>query len=283
MSIESQEYKRPGLQREMKPQPVSIAQDYRPSKRLENKVAIITGGDSGIGRAIALHYASESISALFLTCTPSEKEDMEECIREIKKINTFTKVETWYGDFARDRVEEVVEKCKERFGRIDILVSNAAEQFQECSVQELDVRRMEHLFRVNVFPLIRLVKAAEPHMQPNSCVIVTTSVISYKGSSTLLDYAASKGALVALIRSLALSLHGKKIRVNGVAPGPIWTPLVSSSLNVKMDEFGTATPLERCGQPSEVAPAYVFLADNSQSSYYTGQVLHPNGGYIVNA
>lgn len=169
-----------------------------------------------------------------------------------------------------------MEKCIEKFSRLDILVSNAGEQFQENSLKELDIQRMEHLFRVNVFPLIRLVKAAEPQLQSNSCIIVTSSVISYKGSSSLLDYAANNGALVALIRE-------RKVRVNGVAPGPIWTPLITSSMDgVSMKEFGTATPLERCGQPSEVAPAYVFLADPVQSSYYTGQVLHPNGGYIVN-
>ena len=176
-----------------------------------------------------------------------------------------------------------MEKCIEKFSRLDILVSNAGEQFQENSLKELDINRMEHLFRVNVFPLIRLVKAAESHLRENSCIIVTSSVISYKGSSSLVDYAASNGALVALIRSLALALHERKVRVNGVAPGPIWTPLITSSMEgVSMKEFGTTTPLERCGQPSEVAPAYVFLADPAQSSYYTGQVLHPNGGYIVN-
>lgn len=192
---------------------------------------------------------------------------------------------TWYGDFSKDNsnIEDIVEQTAKEFNKIDILVSNAGEQFQESSLSDLSVTRMEHLFKVNVFPLIRLAKSSERYMNSKSCIIVTTSLLAYKGTSTLPDYAASNGALTSLIRSLALNLHSKGIRVNGVAPGPIWTPLITSSIHKKIDEFGTTTLLNRCGQPSEVAPAYVFLADEIQSSYYTGQVLHPNGGNIINA
>jgi len=273
----------PGLQHTMRPQPESLSLNYKASNRLAGKVAVITGADSGIGRAVALHFVAEGIQGLMLASTLHEKIDMERTIDLIKQQNRNARILIYYGDFATDAYEVMIDRTVEAFGRIDILVSNAGEQFKETTLAELDVARMEHLFKVNFFPSVRLAKAAEPHMPSGSSIIITTSVNAYKGNDRLIDYTASKGALTALIRSLALILASKGIRVNGVAPGPIWTPLITSSLTENIEEFGKNTAMGRCGQPSECGASYVFLADNAQSSYFTGQVLHPNGGYIVNA
>jgi NAD(P)-dependent dehydrogenase (short-subunit alcohol dehydrogenase family) len=267
----------PGRESEMTPRP-----DYEPkfpgAGKLKNKVALITGGDSGIGRAVAVAMAREGakIAIVYL----EEHKDADETVRAVEKEGS--KAVKFAGDIGDEKFcRQVVDETVKAFGRLDILVNNAAEQHEVDDLEDLTAQQIERTFRTNVFSFFFLAKACLPHMRPGSSIVNTTSVTAYKGHKTLLDYSATKGAIVAMTRSLSQALVEKGIRVNAVAPGPIWTPLIPASFDAeKVAEHGSSTPMKRAGQPNEVATCHVFLA-SEESSYISGQVLHPNGGTIV--
>jgi NAD(P)-dependent dehydrogenase (short-subunit alcohol dehydrogenase family) len=271
--------KQPGIEAEMRPQPKFQDPNYRACKKLEGKAALITGGDSGIGRATAIYFAMEGadVSVVYL----DEHQDAEETRRLVEEKGR--RCILIAGDVGQEEFcREAVEKTVKEFGRLDILVNNAAEQHPQESIEKITAQQLERTFRTNIFSYFFCTKAALRHLKEGSAIINTTSVTAYRGSPHLLDYSATKGAIVAFTRSLAKALAEKKIRVNGVAPGPIWTPLIPSTFDEKkVESFGADVPLKRPGEPAEVAPCYVFLASDD-SSYMTGQVLHPNGGEIVN-
>ncbi len=269
----------PGIEAEMKPKPRAEDEQYRGSGKLDGKVALITGGDSGIGRAAALAFAAEGadVSIVYL----NEHEDAEETKRKVEeKGRRCLPIAGDVGSegFCRDAVERTVREL----GRLDVVVNNAAEQHEQEDLTGISAEQLERTFRTNIFSYFFITKAALPHLSEGSAIINTTSVTAYRGSAHLMDYASTKGAIVAFTRSLSTNLAERKIRVNGVAPGPIWTPLIPASFpEDKVKSFGQDVPLGRPGQPEEVAPCYVFLASDD-SSYMTGQVLHPNGGEVVN-
>jgi NAD(P)-dependent dehydrogenase (short-subunit alcohol dehydrogenase family) len=271
--------RQPGVESEMAPRPRAEDRQYRGSGKLQDKVALITGGDSGIGRAVAICYAKEGadVSVVYL----NEHGDAEETRRQVEEEGRrCLLIAGDIGDeqFCRQAVEQTVEE----FGRLDILVNNAAEQRPQDSIEKISAEQLERTFRTNIFSFFFLTKAALPRLKEGSAIINTTSVTAYRGSPKLLDYSATKGAIVAFTRSLSQSLVEKGIRVNAVAPGPIWTPLIPATFDEeKVATFGSDTPMKRPGQPEEVAPCYVFLAADD-SSYITGQVLHPNGGEVIN-
>jgi NAD(P)-dependent dehydrogenase (short-subunit alcohol dehydrogenase family) len=276
---EQHQKKQPGVQAEMEPQPDSTLEGYRGSGKLQAKVAIITGGDSGIGRAVGVAFAKEGadIAIAYLEehgDANDTKKEIEQCGRKCLLIA---------GDVGKKQFcAEVAAKTIAAFGHIDILVNNAAEQHVRDSIMDIDNAQLEKTFRTNIFSMFYMVKAALPHLKKGARIINTTSVTAYKGSPHLLDYSATKGAIVAFTRSLSLQLIEQGILVNGVAPGPIWTPLIPSTFSPeKVGSFGKDVPMKRPGQPDEVAPCYVFLASR-ECSYMSGQVLHPNGGTIVN-
>lgn len=269
----------PGRETEMQPRPASFAEHYVGSGRLQGQVALVTGGDSGIGRATAIAFAKEGadVAIAFLEeCEDARQtcEAIEACGRRAIAIS---------GDLGDEGAcWRTVERVVSELGRLDILVNNAAEQHPQKSLIDISVDQLERTFRTNVYAMFFCSKAALPYLQAGARIINTTSVTAYLGSPHLLDYSATKGAIVSFTRSLALQLVDKGIRVNAVAPGPIWTPLIPSSFPAnEVAQFGANTPLGRPGQPDEVAPSFVFLATEA-SSYMTGQVLHPNGGRILN-
>lgn len=271
----------PGMEYVMNPRPISENVNYKGSNKLEDKVAIITGGDSGIGRAVAYAFAKEgaNIAIAYL----NEDEDASETCEHVQTLGR--KCIAIKGDLQKEEnCKLVIDKTLEEFGKIDILVNNHAVQYIQQSVLDIDEEQLEKTFRTNIFSFFYLVKAALPHLKSNSSIINTTSVTAFKGEELLIDYSATKGAILSFTRSLSQSLVEDKIRVNAVAPGPIWTPLITSSFNSEeVETFGSLrskVPMDRAGQPYEVANAYVFLASDD-SSYMTGQVLHINGGNIV--
>ncbi|WP_042442778.1 SDR family oxidoreductase [Azospirillum sp. B510] len=269
----------PGHQAPMTPQPSDGGPTYRGSGKLRDKVALITGGDSGIGRSIAVLYAREGakIGILYL----NEDDDARETRRLVEAEGQTCTILS--GDVGQEETcRKAVERLVGDHGRIDILINNAAEQHPRRSIEDITAEQLERTFRTNIFGQFYMVKAALPHMNEGAVIINTTSVTAYKGSPELLDYSATKGAIVAFTRSLSMALSDRGIRVNAVAPGPIWTPLIPSTFDEeKVENFGGNVPMKRAGQPDEVAPAYVFLASDD-SSYMSGQVLHPNGGTVVN-
>jgi NAD(P)-dependent dehydrogenase (short-subunit alcohol dehydrogenase family) len=274
-----QQDQRPGIEAEMTPRPRFEDRAYRGSDKLRDKVALITGGDSGIGRAVAVFYAKEGadVAVAYL----NEHGDAEETRRQVEHEGR--KCILIAGDIGDPNFcRQAVQRTVEELGHLDILVNNAAEQHPQPSIEQITPEQLERTFRTNIFSMFYLTQAALPHLRPGSAIINSTSVTAYKGSPQLLDYSSTKGAIVAFTRSLAQALAEKEIRVNGVAPGPIWTPLIPSTFPPeKVEKFGGNTPLKRAGQPEEVAPCYVFLASDD-SSYMSGQILHPNGGEVVN-
>ena len=268
----------PGREIEMNPRP-----DYEPrypgSNRLNGKVALITGGDSGIGRATAVLFAREGADLAILYL--NEGEDAQETKRLIEREGRSCLTiagDVGDPDFCRSAVDQAIQ----RFGKLDVLVNNAAEQHPKKDIGEITPDQIDRTFRTNIFGYFYMVQAAMPHLKKGAAIINTTSVTAYRGSGDLLDYSATKGAIVAFTRSLAQKLASEGIRVNGVAPGPIWTPLIPSTFPPeKVAEFGTDVPLGRVGQPEEVASCFLVLA-GEDASYMTGQVLHPNGGTVVN-
>lgn len=277
---EQTQRRRPGIEKEMTPRPEAEKDEYRGSGKLAGRVALISGGDSGIGRAVAVAFAKEGADVAILYL--DEKEDADETRAMVKAEGR--RCLTIAGDVGDPKVcKQAVEDTVRRLGRLDVLVNNAAEQHPQESIDKITPRQLERTFRTNVFGMFHLTTAALRHLGEGSAIVNTTSVTAYRGSPTLLDYSATKGAIVAFTRSLSTALAKKKIRVNAVAPGPIWTPLIPSTFpKEKVATFGSDVPMKRAGEPSEVAPCFVFLASDD-SSYMTGQVLHPNGGEIINA
>jgi len=271
--------RQPGLESEMTPRPRAEDPLHRGSGKLRDRVALITGGDSGIGRAVAIAFAREGADVAIVYL--NEHGDAEETKRLVEREGR--RCLTLDGDvgnqtFCRQAIEQTVGA----FGRLNVLVNNAAEQHPQESIEKISEEQLERTFRTNIFAMFFMTQAALPHLKPGSAIVNTASVTAYKGSPQLLDYSATKGAIVAFTRSLSQSLVEKGIRVNGVAPGPIWTPLIPSTFPPeKVAQFGADTPMKRPGQPEEVAPCYVFLASDD-ASYLAGQILHPNGGEIVN-
>lgn len=270
---------RPGRESEMEPQPKAERRQYAGTGKLHGKVALITGGDSGIGRAVAVLFAREGADVAISYL--EEHEDAEETKRLVQdEGRRCIAIAGDIGDEAHCR--KVVDQVVSELGRLDILVNNAAEQHPQDSIEDITSEQLERTFRSNIFSMFYMTKAALKHLKEGSAIVNTTSVTAYKGSPTLLDYSSTKGAIVAFTRSLSLNLVEKGIRVNAVAPGPIWTPLIPSTFPAeKVAQFGADVPMGRAGQPEEVAPCYVFLASDD-SSYISGQVLHPNGGSVVN-
>jgi NAD(P)-dependent dehydrogenase (short-subunit alcohol dehydrogenase family) len=270
----------PGREDAMSPAPRSRMENYLAAGKLKGKKALITGGDSGIGRAVAIGYAKEGADVAIIYL--EEEEDAQETreLIEAEGRHCFLlQGDISKRDFCRDAVKEAVRKL----GGLNILVNNAAQQYVEKDFADLDMAQMEHTFRTNIFSIFYLTQEALPHLHEGDSIINTASITAYKGHKELVDYASTKGAIVAFTRSLSGQLAERKIRVNAVAPGPIWTPLIPSSFPAEdVGKFGKDTPMKRPGQPDEVAPCYIFLASDD-ASYITGQMLHPNGGSIVNA
>ncbi len=270
---------RPGHESQMVPQPESEGRPRRGSGKLQDKVALITGGDSGIGRAVAIAFAREGADVAIAYL--NEHEDAAETRKRVEAEGR--RCVTIAGDvgeesFCRDAVRQTIDQ----FGHLDVLVNNAAEQRPQESIEKISAEQLERTFRTNIFGQFFMTKAAVPHLKEGATIVNTTSVTAYQGNPMLLDYSSTKGAIVAFTRSLALSLIQRGIRVNGVAPGPIWTPLIPSTFPPeKVAKFGQDVPMGRPGQPEEVAACFVFLASDD-SSYIAGQILHPNGGEIVN-
>jgi NAD(P)-dependent dehydrogenase (short-subunit alcohol dehydrogenase family) len=270
---------RPGIESEMTPKPQAEDRDYRGSGKLRDKVALITGGDSGIGRAVAIAFAKEGADVAIVYL--SEHGDAQETRTLVEKEGRRCVVMA--GDVGDERFcRQAVQDTVRELGRLDVLVNNAAEQHPQESIEDITSEQLERTFRTNIFSFFYMTKAALPHLREGSAIINTTSVTAYRGSGHLLDYSATKGAIVSFTRSLAKALVGRGIRVNGVAPGPIWTPLIPSTFpEERVASFAADVPMQRAGQPEEVAPSYVFLA-SEDASYMAGQILHPNGGEVVN-
>ena len=269
----------PGIESEMNPNPQSKDSKYKGSGKLQGKVAIITGGDSGIGKSAALCYAAEGADVVIVYL--NEHSDAETTKKLIEQEGS--KCLSIAGDIGEEAFcQQVVAQAIAEFGKLDILVNNAAEQHPQKDITAITQEQLERTFRTNIFSFFYFTKAAVPHLKNGATIINTASITAYKGSPELLDYSSTKGAIVAFTRSLSLNLAEKGIRVNGVAPGPIWTPLIPSTFDAQtVGKFGGDTPMKRPGQPEELGPAYVFLASDD-SSYMSGQFLHINGGEVVN-
>lgn len=266
----------PGVQEQMTPKPQEKKPKYKGSGKLDGKKALITGGDSGIGRSVAVYFAKEGadVAVVYL----NEHEDANKTKRMVEAEGRNCILIS--GDVGDDGFcKRAVRQAASAFGQIDVLVNNAGEQHPRKSLQDISDEQLERTFRTNIFSMFYVTRAALEHMPQGSSIINTASITAYRGSPDLLDYSSTKGAIVAFTRSLSLQLEDKKIRVNAVAPGPIWTPLIPSTFEEqKVGEFGADTPMKRPGQPDEVAPSYVFLASNVDSSYVSGQILHVDGG-----
>ncbi|MGS5800694.1 SDR family oxidoreductase [Staphylococcus aureus] len=271
--------RQPGIQKDMNPQPITEMESYKSGGKLKGKVALITGGDSGIGRAIAVLYAKEGANVAIGYY--DEHEDAEAVVEQISSLGVTAKA------YAHDlkKVEDsqkLIEKVVADFGELNILVNNGGVQFPQDHFEDIAPEQIKETFETNIFGMMFLSQAAVPHLKEGDAIINTTSVTAYKGSAHLIDYSATKGAIVAFTRSLATTLMSKGIRVNAVAPGPIYTPLIPATFSEdKVENQGGETPMERRGQPAELAPSYVFLASYADSSYITGQVIHVNGGDYI--
>ncbi|MFD1468458.1 SDR family oxidoreductase [Hymenobacter caeli] len=270
----------PGLEFKMTPEPEFIRPGYKGADKLKGKVALITGGDSGIGRAVAVHFAVEGADVA-ICYFPTEQEDAEKTQELVRGHGR--RCLLLPGDLKqREFCKEIVERTVAEYGQLDVLVNNAAEQNWHDTLEDITDDELDSIFSLNIIAMFRITRAALQHLKEGAAIINTTSVNAYKGNEMLLDYTSTKGAIEAFTRALSLQLIKKGIRVNSVAPGPIWTPFIVGVGLLKLPLFGHDTPMGRAGQPSEVAPAYVFLA-SEDASYFSGQTLHPNGGSVVNA
>lgn len=273
---------KPALESQMNPAPEYDRDSYKGSDKLKGKVALITGGDSGIGRSVAVLYAKEGADVAIVYL--NEHEDAQKTKQLVEAQGQ--KCLIIAGDISGEKFcHEAVEKTVAELGKLDILVNNAAEQYMENAetLEDIDSARLGSIFSTNIFSMFYFCRAAIPHLKEGSSIINTTSINAYKGNASLLSYSTTKGAILAFTRSLSQSLLAKGIRVNGVAPGPIWTPFIPDAFPAEQVKgFGKQVPMERPGQPVEVATSFVFLASDD-SSYFAGQVLHPNGGVVVNA
>jgi NAD(P)-dependent dehydrogenase (short-subunit alcohol dehydrogenase family) len=270
--------RQPGIEAEMEPRPEALARGYRGSGKLEGRAALVTGGDSGIGRAVAVLYAREGADVAIAYLDEHDDAAETKGLVESEGRRALT-IAGDVGDeaFCRDAVEQTVREL----GRLDVLVNHAGEQHEQKRFEEIGADQLERTFRTNVFGIFHLTKAALAHLPEGGAIVNTTSVTAYQGNPSLIDYSATNGAIVALTYSLSRSLIERGIRVNAVAPGPVWTPLIPASFPAeKVEDFGTQTPMGRIGQPEEIAPSYVFLA-SSDASFVSGQVLHPNGGTVI--
>jgi NAD(P)-dependent dehydrogenase (short-subunit alcohol dehydrogenase family) len=271
--------RQPGREYRMVPRPQVVLPGYRGCRKLAGKVGLITGGDSGIGRAVAVLFAKEGADVAISYL--DEEKDAHQTRQMVEAEGRRCLLLS--GDIGREAAcKNMVRQTCRQLGHLDILVNNAAEQHPQENIQKISRQQLERTFRTNIFSFFYFVKAALPHLKKGAAIINTASVTAYRGSSHLLDYSATKGAIVAFTRSLAKALVEKGIRVNGVAPGPVWTPLIAATFPPKeVAEFGTDVPMKRAGEPMEIAPCYVFLA-STESNYITGQILHPNGGEVIN-
>ena len=274
-----QSQSRPGQESKMKPRP-DYTSSYLGAGKMKNKILLITGGDSGIGRAVAVLFAKEGadVAIIYLSESNDAKETQSIIENEYGRKCLLIK-----GDISKEKFcNSAVSKTVKQYGKIDVLVNNAATQFECEKLEDITSRQLLTTFQTNFFSMIWITKAALPHMKKGSSIINTTSVTAYRGSPRLIDYASTKGAIVSFTRILSSNLIDRGIRVNAVAPGPIWTPLIVASFKPKkVAEHGSDSPMKRAGEPGEVAPCYLFLA-SEDASYISGQVLHPNGGEIVN-
>jgi NAD(P)-dependent dehydrogenase (short-subunit alcohol dehydrogenase family) len=270
--------RQPGLEGPMRPKPRAEMEHYHSSDRLKGLAAIVTGGDSGIGRAVSIGFAKEGADVAIVYL--NEHQDAEATKRHVEAAGR--RCLLLPGDLGDEGFcRQVVERTVQEFGRLDIVVNNAAEQHVQENLEDITADQLERTFRTNVFAMFFLAKAALPHLQAGASIINTASITAYRGNPGLLDYSSTKGAIVAFTRSLALNLAERHIRVNAVAPGPIWTPLIPSTFPPeRISKFGKKQPLGRVGHPDDVAPCFVFLA-SCDAAYISGQVLHPNGGEVV--
>lgn len=273
----SQRQTQPGRESEMSPPPQTRPR-FPGSGRLKDKAAVITGGDSGIGRAVALAFANEGADVCIIYLEEdNDAQETKKLVEETGRRCLLVKGDVGNEEFCKNAVERAVNE----FGRLDVLVNNAAEQHVRENLADISAQQLERTFRTNIFSHFFMTKAALRHLEPGSSILGTASITAYEGNPRLLDYSSTKGAIVSFIRSLSKSLVDRGIRVNGVAPGPIWTPLIPATFPAEhVSEFGANTPMERPGEPNEVAPCFVFLA-SEDASYLNGQVLHPNGGRFI--
>lgn len=268
----------PGRQSQMTPEPQGFMRDYKPAGKLSGKIALISGGDSGIGRAVAIGMAKEGADIAFIYLEEEKDANLTlELVQAEGREALAIKGDIGNKEFCYDAVEQVITA----FGALDILVNNAAEQHVAEELPDISEEQLKRTFATNIFGMFYLTQAALEHMQSGASIINTASIVAYRGHKVLMDYGATKGAIVGFTRSLSANLADKNIRVNAVAPGPIWTPLIPASFDAEqVAKFGEDTPMGRAGQPDEVAPSFIFLASND-ASYITGQTIHPNGGIII--
>ena len=274
-----QQQSRPGKESELNPASETQPKEYDAAGKLAGKVCLITGGDSGIGKAVALLFAKEGASVAISYLSADE-----DALQTQSEVEAFgQKCITIKLDLSKEEnCKETINETIKQLGKLDILINNAALHWEASSLEEISTEQLMNTFYNDFFSYFWVTKYAMSHLKTGSCIINTTSVTAYRGSSTLIDYASTKGAIVAFTRSLASNLVDRGIRVNAVAPGPIWTPLIASSFDEKkISEFGSNVPMKRAGMPNEVAPCFLFLASDD-ASYITGQVMHPNGGEIIN-
>lgn len=271
--------RQPGTEADMEPKPIAELEEYKAAGKLENKVALITGGDSGIGRAIAILYAKEGANVAIGYY--DEHQDAEDTVNRLQEMGVKAKA---YAHDLKDekQSQKLIKDVINDFGSLNILVNNGGVQFPRDHFEDITPQQVKETFMTNIFGMMFLSQAAVPYLSEGDTIINTTSVTAYRGSGHLIDYSATKGAIVSFTRSLATTLMEKGIRVNAVAPGPIYSPLIPATFDEeKVEHQGDETPMGRRGQPAELAPSYVFLATHADSSYITGQVIHVNGGDFI--